>query len=472
LTWLAQRLHPWRERFYPDWMQPNWLSARGRAQFERRTVWSRWIVGLAGGLAAGLAFGQMGGLLAGLAAGFSVTWAGLELGATLTEPGIKPVEDLGWSWKLAMGLGLPYGLLAGMFAGVVGWLLSGVTLGELVGQFVPALRAGAPLDWLILELISRSDPTVWRVSGLVSLGWSVVKFGLQTRQTATPMAPLLGIRTARRAGLSAGLVTGVIAGLLMGLIGWLFGGLGGGVIAACIFGLTVTAAIGVSAGVVTGLSVALVGGVVGVVVGGLWGGLIVGVHIGLKMGGATYLRHQLLRRRIYKAGGLPANLLKFFAFSEERLLMRRAGGGYLFIHRLLMEHFAEGDPTNPIPLANETQKDIPEPSGWPDLLAHIGNKVNAVAFSPDGRWLATGSGGTARVWDITRRERSSTYWYHRWNIKAVERLRWSHFWNVNAVAFSPNGRWLATASDGRTVSMWDTIAAPPPGPRHCRAGCS
>ncbi|MEP0800306.1 protein kinase domain-containing protein [Funiculus sociatus] len=65
--------------------------------------------------------------------------------------------------------------------------------------------------------------------------------------------------------------------------------------------------------------------------------------------------------------------------------------------------------------------------------------VNAIAFSPNGNYLATASlDNTARVWETTSR-------------KQVACL--PHKDNVVAVAFSPNGKYLATASLDKTVQV-------------------
>ena len=67
--------------------------------------------------------------------------------------------------------------------------------------------------------------------------------------------------------------------------------------------------------------------------------------------------------------------------------------------------------------------------------------VFAVAFSPDGKYLATGSrDSSARVWDIATKQ---------------EILRIPHEGWVSGVAFSPDGLYLATASRDNSARIWD-----------------
>ena len=39
----------------------------------------------------------------------------------------------------------------------------------------------------------------------------------------------------------------------------------------------------------------------------------------------------------------PLNYIGFLNYASERVFLQKVGGGYIFIHRLLLEHFAAMD---------------------------------------------------------------------------------------------------------------------------------
>src|SRR5882672_741497 len=75
------------------------------------------------------------------------------------------------------------------------------------------------------------------------------------------------------------------------------------------------------------------------------------------------------------------------------------------------------------------------PSDKPELILQTGHtrSANAVAFSPDNRWLASGGkDNVIKIWDLANGN--------------VLRTLYGHTSNVNALAVSPDGKLLASAS--------------------------
>jgi WD40 repeat protein len=81
------------------------------------------------------------------------------------------------------------------------------------------------------------------------------------------------------------------------------------------------------------------------------------------------------------------------------------------------------------------------PLGSP-ALSPSSNTVNSVAFSPNGRFILTGSlDRSARLWDATTGQ--------------VMRAFIGHTNSVTSVAFSPDGRYALTGSADFTARLWD-----------------
>jgi DNA polymerase III delta prime subunit len=69
-------------------------------------------------------------------------------------------------------------------------------------------------------------------------------------------------------------------------------------------------------------------------------GVIIGFLIGFRLGGFTLIKHYCLRAFLFADGKIPLNFSHFLNNCNKLIFLQRVGGGYIFIHRLLLEHFA------------------------------------------------------------------------------------------------------------------------------------
>ena len=56
--------------------------------------------------------------------------------------------------------------------------------------------------------------------------------------------------------------------------------------------------------------------------------------------GFVCFQHLILRILLWRSGCIPWNYARFLDYAEERIFLRKVGGGYIFVHRILLEHFA------------------------------------------------------------------------------------------------------------------------------------
>jgi hypothetical protein len=129
--------------------------------------------------------------------------------------------------------------------------------------------------------------------------------------------PNEGIWRSGRRGLVAVLIFAVIVGLLSGWIVTRFEIYLNSLTSSLILGVT----LGAVAGPVYGLAFNLTGG---------------------RTGMAAFLQHFFLRFFLWKLDLLPWQLVAFLDEATERVLLRKVGGGYTFVHRMPCSRVSAG----------------------------------------------------------------------------------------------------------------------------------
>jgi hypothetical protein len=146
----------------------------------------------------------------------------------------------------------------------------------------------------------------------------------------------------------------LIAIAFIGLVGVVFGGLGGTLMRARKIspnqGIRLSFFNALLTGPLMGLLFFLIAGLLGAIVGGkhvaiTYGlyGLLVGVLAGLWYGGVFLIQHLTLRLVLWAKGYTPqlSKLVDFLDYASRHILLQKVGGGYIYIHRYLQDHFAE-----------------------------------------------------------------------------------------------------------------------------------
>jgi energy-coupling factor transporter ATP-binding protein EcfA2 len=351
-------------------------------------------VGLTYGRSEGLRFGLSYGLIVGLSYGLSFGLCIILLQIFIKKSDavksptqvLPPVRRTKWK-RLIRSTGLRNGLLVGLLIWLSFELQGGLIYG-LGGDMSEVLSYGLTegldsglnfglffglLGGLLSLLLSGRGITIHLTDSII---WSWKSLGRSLRlsqhvRAALLVAALVGLIAGLFSGLdeglwnhklifrlSDGLLAGLIAGLIVGLGYWLLFGLfqavssvtiedqqrvipNQGIRHSALNGLL----LGLTCAMISGLIVGLVSGrlsnelIVGLI-SGLWFGLIIGLLVGFLNGGWTCLQHYVLRTLLWRSGAIPWNYAHFLDFTAERILLRKVGGGYIFLHRLLLDYFA------------------------------------------------------------------------------------------------------------------------------------
>jgi len=214
----------------------------------------------------------------GIGLGFFVEWLIVK-----HEEIEEPAEVLRWSWKKAR------------FA-----LMIGVPI--IMISFLWFISSGLDAQYTFLFL------------GLFFVFYMALSQGLGTTELEKSLTPNQGTRQSLRnvavvwsVGSIGGLTIGLLAGIIPHISRWSYDMVQTGKIIFTLASL---------------------------------GGLVAGFIMGMPRGGYAVLNHYILRLMLFQKGSIPFNYVRFLNYCTERIFFRRVGGGYIFVHRLLMEHFA------------------------------------------------------------------------------------------------------------------------------------
>ena len=355
LSWLAQQLSQASQTvFMIEQIQPTWLPKN----FQRLiySVGVSLTVGLTAAVfhvgplssvfegGKGLIEGLIGGLIAGLFYGL--------LGGLIIR------------WLSGIVARLATGLTLGLLFGLVFWLVLGPKFGLTYVLFY------AICGVIIYDFCSKD------IEPVDILEWSWQK-ALKNLGFALIFVLILSV------------TNGPIFGLIFGLLLWLILSWekqteinkttrpNQGIWKSVQDTIKVTSIIGLFSGIFLGVIQAqytLIPEVSSFVLG-LANGIMFGYGAALlstQGGGLVCFKHLILRFLLWRSGCVPWNYARFLNYASERLLMKKVGGGYIFYHRMLMEHFAQRHQVSRVPVPT-----TPRQTSQPVAQANTRTKVRS-----------------------------------------------------------------------------------------------
>ncbi|WP_017318885.1 NACHT domain-containing protein [Mastigocladopsis repens] len=228
-------------------------------------------------------------------------------------------------------------LIGGLFGGLIGALIGFIDQSKFVQL---SLQIGLPIGglsllWQMTEIKTVETLKLW--------SWQEAKKLLINGLVVTlPLGLIVGLLNGKDLGLKVflGVIYWLIAELILGLLG----GLRGPEIER-----KTSPNQGISNSGRNALIIGGIGGLIGILIGLLSGkpnwvllGLDFGLIFGLIFGGGkACIQHFTLRFILYSKGYIPKNYAHFLDYGTERIFLQTVGGGYIFVHRMLLEHFAQ-----------------------------------------------------------------------------------------------------------------------------------
>ncbi len=367
LTWLAQGMERHGQTvFLIDQLQPSWLEGRRqRWVYALRSRLTEYLVVLPGvgvyALVTGLVNWLIGGLSVGLIDGSrferSRLWAALkkapprwQLAINIFMVGLVAWLIFGLSAGLSLGLssGLLLWLTLGLGSGVIGGLVWGTrgarqsltsdirTVESLSWSWAQAGKVG--IVGLIFGLI------IGLIAGLVRLPVEEsVRASVEVSPVFDPGGLMKVVEDGLKEGLSEGLISRPISVLLMGLGNMLFYGVFGAIFGGPKSSLVEMKTVpnqGIKLSIRNAVGAGLLFGLIFWLLMGWRGGVGLGVVALLWFGGLDAIRHYTLRHLLSRKGHMPRRYVRFLNYGVRLIFLKRVGSGYIFIHRLFLEHFA------------------------------------------------------------------------------------------------------------------------------------
>jgi NACHT domain len=245
-----------------------------------------------------LSVGLFSGLLVGLFSALRST----------REEAISCVDDVHYSWASFWRPKPRILFTVYVYTILSSTLISALFSGFTSGIYAPTTRA---LDYGVPAGL---------VFGCTASVVNQLFAGLTLKEIEKRTVPNQGIRRSGRNGLFVAMAFVMAFGMLCALLAGVFGGISGDYFGGRIYGIGHGLKLGLKLGLMYGIAMAPV--------------------VALGAGGAALLKHLILRLLLKVNNSIPWDYVRFLDYAADRILLRKVGGGYMFIHRMLLEHFA------------------------------------------------------------------------------------------------------------------------------------